>query len=194
MEKAVPSTKRQDETKVPISSGRTVCVAQDRGEGTVTIVGPGGEIELMVRITAQGPVLSFGGDSITIETKADLGLRCKRFALEAEQEIRLHSKGDFRQVVEGEASLRVKKDLEISAQAVVVKGRLGEVAIEANDDLVLNGERVLLNCPTEEETQRRLRAVSSLEELLAVPFFHHHSPRRLPKSKPVPESFDPDEH
>lgn len=193
MKKPAPSQKPKQETKVSISSGRTVCITQDQCGETIKVVGPAGKIEFMVRLTAQGPVLSFGADSITIETKGDLGLRCRRFAVEAEQDIRFHSKGNFKQVIEGEGSVKVKKDLEISAQAVGVKGRLGEVAIEANDDLVLNGERVLLNCPTEEEIQRRLQAVSSFEELLAAPFYHHQSPRRLPKSEPVSEPFDAEE-
>ena len=68
-----------------------------------------------------------------------------------------------------------------------VEARLGELALAANDDVALNGERVLLNCPTDEEVERRTREVKTLEDLLELPFRSPGSPRRLPASAPVEE-------
>ena len=50
-----------------------------------------------------------------------------------------------------------------------------------------NGERVLLNCPTDEEVERRTREVKTLQDLLELPFQPPGGPRRLPPSAPVPE-------
>jgi len=80
--------------------------------------------------------------------------------------------------------VRVRDDARIVAQAVQLIAELGELALHANDDVALNGLRVLLNVPSEEEIIDREKAARSIEELLRRPFDAVDGPRRMPPSTP----------
>ncbi len=156
---------------------------------TLTVQGAGGQVELRVCFTESGPVLRFDAPSLMLSNSGDLSLRSRNLELCAQENLSVRVGGDLEQQVTGGAKLKVGEDLDISAQAASLRGRLGEVCLEANDDLVLNGERVLLNCPTEEEQARRQQAVKDLKDLLALNYHPPGTPRRLPRSAPVA---DPD--
>ena len=83
---------------------------------------------------------------------------------------------------------RVRRADPARARSHYDRFRRGEVSLEANDDLVLNGVRVVINCPREEEVQRQGRAARDLRQLLAVPFQEPGDAQRMPRSEPVDES------
>ncbi|MBK9089864.1 MAG: hypothetical protein IPL90_12775 [Holophagales bacterium] len=165
--------------------GRLRLSREPEGE-TLTVVSADGEMRLEVVLTPAGAVLRFAGPRVSIEAGGELSLRCARFEVHAEQ-ISLGASGDVALAAGRGLEIHAGHDALVSAQAVKVEARRGELALEANDDVALNGERVLLNCPTDEEVERRTREAATLKDLLELPFRTPGDPRRLPPSAPVPE-------
>lgn len=175
-----------DARSLALRDGGRVRLSAEPGGEALTVVAPGGEVRLEVLLTPAGAVLRLAGPRVAIETAGELALRCSRFEVRAES-IDLGASGAVALEAGRGLDLRAGQDAALSAQAVKVEARLGELALAANDDVALNGERVLLNCPTDEEVERRAREVKSLQDLLELPFQVPGSPRRLPASSPVEE-------
>lgn len=165
--------------------GRLQVTREPEGE-SLTVVSAKGELRLEVVLTPDGAVLRFAGPRVSIEAGGELSLRCSRFEVHAEQ-ISLGASGDVSVAAGRGLELHAGHDGLVSAQAVRVEARRGEIALQANDDVAIDGERVLLNCPTDEEVERRAREVATLKDLLELPFRAPGDPRRLPASAPVPE-------
>lgn len=165
--------------------GRVRLSKEAEGE-TLTVVSSRGEVRLEVLLTSSGAVLRLSGPRVAIEAEGELAVRCSRFEVQAES-IALGASGDVALAAGRALDLRAGHDAAISAQAVAVEARRGDLALAANDDVALNGERVLLNCPTDEEVEKRAREATTLKDFLELPFQAPGSPRRLPPSLPVPE-------
>lgn len=169
-----------------LRDGGRVRLSAEPGGDALTIVSAEGEVRLEVLVTHGGAVLRFAGPRVAIETGGELALRCGRFEVRAES-IDLGASGDVSLGAGRSLDLHAGHDAVLSAQAVGVEARRGELALRANDDVALNGERVLLNCPTDEEVERRTREAATLKDLLELPFRAPGDPRRLPASAPVEE-------
>lgn len=169
-----------------LRDGGRVRLSKEAAGETLTVVSAGGEVRLEVLLTPSGAVLRLAGPRVAIEAEGELALRCTRFEVQAES-IALGATGDVALAAGRSLDLRAGHDAAISAQAVKVEARRGDVALAANDDVALNGERVLLNCPTDEEVERRKSEAKTLQGFLELPFQSPGSPRRLPPSAPVLE-------
>ena len=90
-------------------------------ENVVRFVGPDGATLLVVRITEDGPVVKFEGH---------LKLEAGRVSIHGREGVVISSDGD----------------LESRARIQNITADLGNVNIKANDDVKLNGERVMMNC------------------------------------------------
>ncbi|MEZ4589234.1 MAG: hypothetical protein R2909_22905 [Gemmatimonadales bacterium] len=125
---------RQDndlEAKLELPSGRTIVCSDAPGGGElVTIRGAAGAVELEVRLTEKGPVLRFEAAGIELVTEGALQARCGSFEV--------HAAGDIVERAGGTHSTQ--------AHTTTITSTRGDVAIKANDDVRLNGERVKLNC------------------------------------------------
>lgn len=184
--KAVARKPAASARSIALHDGGRVQLSKEPAGETLTVVSAGGEVRLEILLTPSGTVLRVAGPRVAIETEGELALRCTRFEVEAES-IALGASGDVALAAGRGLDLRAGHDAAFSAQAVKVEARRGDLALTANDDVALNGERVLLNCPTDEEVERRTREASNLRDLLELPFQSPGSPRRLPPSVPVEE-------
>jgi uncharacterized protein (DUF2345 family) len=169
-----------------LRDGGRVRLSSEAGGEALKVVSSTGEVRLEVLLTPAGVVVRVAGPRVAIEAEGELALRCTRFEVQAEA-IALGASGDFAIAAGRGLDLRAGHDASLSAQAVKVEARRGDLALAANDDVALNGERVLLNCPTDEEVERRTREAATLKDLLELPFQAPGSPRRLPPSAPVDE-------
>jgi uncharacterized protein (DUF2345 family) len=165
--------------------GRVRLSAGPEGD-TLRVVSGDGEVRVEVFVTREGTVLRLAGPSVSIETSGAFAVRCASFDVRAEQ-ISLGATGDVALAAGRGLEIHAGHDTLVSAQAVKVEARRGELALQANDDVALNGERVLLNCPTDAEVERRTRESATLKDLLELPFRAPGDPRRLPASAPVEE-------
>ena len=129
---------------VDLPSGREVTVeggASDR----ITVRNPQGLVELSIRFTAEGPVLSFAAAAIDLKSEGAIRMDCERLELRARKELSVSSEGDLRETVAGQKVSEVGGRASLVAHDVRVQARRGDVAVKANDDVRLDGERVLLN-------------------------------------------------
>jgi uncharacterized protein (DUF2345 family) len=112
----------------------------ERGPGgdRLSIVGPQGKLRAMIEISADGAVLRLGGDNLTIQTEGALAIDAQRVAIHAREGMALTTGGDL--------VLQADRDLYSTARIQNITADLGDVMIQANDDVRLNGERVRSNC------------------------------------------------
>jgi hypothetical protein len=87
-------------------------------------------LEIVISLEDSGPILRAKAAAVEIETEADLTARCERFRVEARQSVELVSGGD----------------LKAQARRIGIEATHGSARLQANDDVQLLGENVLLNC------------------------------------------------
>lgn len=109
----------------------------DAAPGVLKLVAADGRVCLTVRVTPDGPVLEFGG-SLGIHAVGDLAMSANRIALHAREGIAVSTDGDL--------ALHATGDLHSTARIQNITADLGNVNVKANDDVKINGERVLVNC------------------------------------------------
>ena len=77
-----------------LRSGATVSIHPDpRGE-TIVLRSAGGSVDLSIRMTDQGPVLSLRGVRLEIDATEELAVRCREFSVDARDGVRLTSGGN----------------------------------------------------------------------------------------------------
>lgn len=114
-------------SSISLPSGRTISI--DESTETVRFRAPSGACVLMVHMTDRGPVLAFAGAEIEIAADK-LSLRAEQLSIAA-----------------GQLSIETREDLRmVAGRDLAVEARAGGVAIDANDDVEVRGERVRLNC------------------------------------------------
>ncbi len=113
-------------------------VASDRGSSLLQIIDRTGQVSLTIVVTPDGPVLKVEGKRLIIQAEGDLGLEAEHLVLHARQQLVLSSGGDV--------AVRAAGDMQLNARIHNISATLGNVNVKANDDVRLNGERVLVNC------------------------------------------------
>ena len=93
----VLSSRRDELAKLPVGrphslpSGRRVVVRlEDDGE-TLEVVSPGGDIEVGIRLTPEGPVLKLRGARLEIDSTETVAINCRRFELSADEVLELRA-------------------------------------------------------------------------------------------------------
>lgn len=130
-------------------SGRRV-VLGDGPADHLTVFNPDGVVELAVRFTADGPVLSFSCAALNLATKGEMRLDCGKLRVRSRTGIEMETGGDFWQWVEGRHVVVAGDEARVEAASVQVEARLGAARVQANDEVQLLGEMVLLNCDREQ--------------------------------------------
>lgn len=110
------------------------------------LVAPGGEVELVVRVTSEGPVLTFRAASLEIGKTRELRVEVDELLLRARRAASIECLGGLRQRVAGESEIWCEGSLRVEAGQVSITSHTGPMALDSTQDLALNGERVLINC------------------------------------------------
>ena len=105
---------------------------------TLELIGRDGKVVLAIEVSERGPVLRFEGAGLAIKAAGELSLEARRLSLHAEEALSLSTGGDLRLAAAG--------DLHSVARVQTLTAELGDVRVEANDDVRIDGERVLVNC------------------------------------------------
>jgi hypothetical protein len=129
---------------VSFASGRSVTL-EDGASERLVVRSAEGAVELAVRFTPEGPVLSFSAAALDLRSSGTVRLACGKLEVDAREGIAVHSAGDVRAEVRGDHHLTVGGASHTEADALAIHARLGDVAIKANDDVRIDGERVRLN-------------------------------------------------
>jgi len=132
------STATAAPTTLALAHGQTLAVETDPAGSVIRLVGADGQMTLTVHITPAGPVLQFGGAGLAIQADGDLAVSARRLVLHGREEVTVCTDGDL--------TVRATGDLHSSARIQNLTAELGNVNVKANDDVRLNGERVMVNC------------------------------------------------
>lgn len=146
---------------VPLGEGRALEVASGGSARTLLkVVDPRGAcLDIEVRFDAAGPIVKLRAQQLELSAAERVKVACETFDVEASAGISLRSGGDLQQRASGNAQLE--------ARNVNVSAVPGSIALRANDDVQLLGERVLLNCdrpePLPEWVGHRVRAITRVQ-------------------------------
>ena len=94
------------------------------------LLGPEGEKSLEIALTPQGPVLRLHS-GLRMDLLGDLMLEARHVSLHGREGLTLTSGTDAAIVAAGD---------------LVARAELGDLALRANDDVRLDGERIRMNC------------------------------------------------
>lgn len=124
--------------ELTLASGYRV-EAQTSREETVSIHAPDGRLCLKITLTEAGPLVELSSVALSIKAQSEIRLDCERLEINAQKQLELRS-GD-------RLSLYAEGDLRSEAFSQRIIARRGDVAVKANDDVMLDGERIRLNSP-----------------------------------------------
>jgi uncharacterized protein (DUF2345 family) len=123
---------------VDLRGDRHLFIDQGLQEDRLVITGADGRVSLTITVTDQGPVLHLEGAGLMIRTDGNLAINAKSLAIHGRDGIALTSGGDAHICVDG--------DLTTRARIQNITAELGNVNVQANDDVRIDGERILMNC------------------------------------------------
>ena len=101
-----------------LPSGRTLVVRTDGPTEEIEIRSSGGEIEIRIALTKQGPVLSLSGARLEIDASDTIAVNCKQFAVRATEGVLLDAAGKVEVRSGNEIHLRSAEDTFIDGKLV----------------------------------------------------------------------------
>jgi hypothetical protein len=116
------------EERVPLRWGKVLRVTSDEDRERVVVLNARGGVELTLELTERGARLVLDAADVELRATRAVAVACDTFTIAA-------------RTFEVEASERAV----ITAADAALTATTGDVAITANDDVKVNGERVLLN-------------------------------------------------
>jgi hypothetical protein len=123
---------------LPLQGGHELSLVRATEQDVLCIRSSSGQTVLVIEVTERGPVLRFEGASLAIEARGELSISAETLRLAGRSGLEVQSQGDIR--------LDTPGDLHATARVHNIRASLGNVNIGANDDVRLNGERVMVNC------------------------------------------------
>lgn len=136
----------QQERLLRFASGREAIVKPGPGEESLVVRGPEGGVELSVRFTADGPVLRFESAAFDLRSVREISLSCETFRVNAQKSVEIRAGEDMIVEARGNMESRAGGNASLEGHSMNIRSRRGDVNLEANDDIRLQGERIKLNC------------------------------------------------
>ena len=128
------------------ASGYQIRAFGDADRELVTVTAPDGRLCLSIALGADGPVVEVHAQALRFASQGLLRLDCDRLEINAARETTLRT-GALVQEVAGEVRTRAGGAVDVEAHSHRLRSRRGDIQLCANDDVSLDGERVLLNSP-----------------------------------------------
>lgn len=125
-------------TTVALVGGQQLVVERLPAANVLKLLSADGQLTLSIRVTPAGPVLHLEGAGLMIQTDGDLAVSAGRVAIHGRDGVAISTGGDVH--------LHAVGDLHSTARIQNLTADLGNVNLKANDDVKINGERVLVNC------------------------------------------------
>lgn len=134
--------------EMTLSNGYHVEADAHGGDNLLRIRAPDGKVCLSIQLTPDGPRLEVDAVSMIVSTRRDLRIDCEGLAINTRADLDINAGGALRQRAAGDIQIHAAGTIESLAEdAQTIRAGLGDVAIEANDDVRLDGERIRLNSP-----------------------------------------------
>jgi phage gp45-like len=106
---------------IDLSNAKTLTVTPAEDGDLVEIRSAEGQIELRVKVTAEGPVLQMESVRLSLKASESVNVDCKNFEVRATESVDMHSDGG----------------MQISGQA--------DIRVDANGNVIVKGETIYLN-------------------------------------------------
>ncbi|NVB37693.1 hypothetical protein G6O69_07600 [Pseudenhygromyxa sp. WMMC2535] len=123
--------------EIALHGEHTLEIRRSAEQDLLEVTGPTGVAGLCISIDAEGISLQVTGTKVTLATRGALAIRADELALHGNRGVTITSDAD--------ASFRAAGDIHTEGRIQTIRARLGNVNVEANDDVKLEGERIKLN-------------------------------------------------
>jgi len=100
---AVPAVR---DSRSLLPSGRTVVVKAHEHTEEIEVRSSGGEVEVRIVLTEQGPILRLRGARLEIDSSDTVAVNCRQFEVNASHGVQLRTAGDVE--VQSDAEIRLK--------------------------------------------------------------------------------------
>ena len=107
-------------------------------EDLVRLLNAEGATALTIRLGVEGAVIELGGGPVALNVEGDLAISSKRLMLHGREEVAISSDADIRMVAQENTLVQAKRQ-----EIVATRGNL---KAHANDDVLIDGERIRMNC------------------------------------------------
>jgi hypothetical protein len=128
----------QASTELMLAGEQLLQVQRHSHAHVLRLFGSDGALCLTILVTPEGPVIQLDTGNVTLQVSGALAIDAQSIALRSREGITLDAEGD--------ATVRVAGHLQTEARSQAITARRGDVAVYANDDVRLDGERIRMNC------------------------------------------------
>jgi hypothetical protein len=118
----------------------------DREKQEIQLLDKNKTAQLTITVKPEGLSVQINAIELNINAVDQLNLSGKKVSLSASEELVIKSAGDLLHQIDGNCITDIGGTNSSRAKIQKMKAELGNVEIEANDDVRLDGERVLFNC------------------------------------------------
>lgn len=126
-------------SSLALQAGYALDVSDGGGAQRLDVRAPDGKVCLSITIGPDGPRVELSAASLSISTQG---------AIELEGEsVKLASRGNMVLKTGGDLIVEAEKAIEMSAFEAKIAATTGDLTLEANDDVRVDGERIRLNAP-----------------------------------------------
>jgi hypothetical protein len=127
---AVDRDEEESVTSLAVAGERRIVLRRAGEADALVVVEPDGKVAVTVKITRDAVSLSIGGADLEVAVEGGLSIEAQSIALHGREGVAITTAGP----------------LVTSGRSQKLTATRGDVAVEANDDVKLNGERIRLNC------------------------------------------------
>jgi len=127
-----------DATPLELIGSQQLVVERGALADTLRLYGGDGRLTLTVRVTPDGPVLLVEGGGLAIRAEGALAIDAQHVAIRGREGVVVQSGADL--------CVGAAGSLDLTARRQQLTARGGDVRVYASDDVVLDGERVRMNC------------------------------------------------
>lgn len=132
---------------IKFDSGYTVKTNESESEGTLTVHAPDGRLCLKVVLTPAGPVIEMESVSLKLVAQKELSLQCESMEIQTEKDMTVKAGGSLIHTARENINLTAAGMIRTDAFTQRLSARRGDFEVQANDDVMLDGERIRLNSP-----------------------------------------------
>jgi hypothetical protein len=131
--------------QITLASGRRYQLDADEAGDRVTVRAKNGEIVLRIRVTDEGPVLSFTGAEVELAATRRLDLSAREVTLRSEGDMTIEAGRELNERIGAHHHTRTGGDERVEAASLELQASSGHVAVAAMGKVAIDGEHIGLN-------------------------------------------------
>ncbi len=138
--------KEQNKSLDILKLNKLSCVMIDHSKEEIQLVDNNNVVHMVITFTSNGLELTVNATNLKINVSEKLNLSGEEINIHASKKLSFVSDGNLISEVNDNMITNVRGDNESTARIQKVTSTLGNIEMKANDNVKVEGERVLLNC------------------------------------------------